>query len=114
MSALCAREARSEAWAAGVGRRHGFGRSALRRQVRSKAERAYRRWCLERRLFVNPLNDLGAHPLAAFDDFVLPPLSERFGDRESAVTPPAVIGFFNQMKQEYASARFMQIGRAHV
>src|SRR3546814_646188 len=85
MSALFAREARSYAMAADVGRIRGFERSALPRQGRSKAERAYRRWCLERRLFVNPLNDLGAHPLAAFDDFVLPPLRERFGARESEV-----------------------------
>lgn len=74
---------------------------------RSKAERKYRQWCLDRRLFLNPLNDLGPHGRAACDDLVLPSISERFDERPSAVTPPPVISFFNQMKQEYASARFM-------
>lgn len=74
---------------------------------RSKAERKYRQWCLDSRLFLNPLNDLGPHARAACDDLVLPPISERFDERPGAVTPPPVIGFFNQMKQEYVSARFM-------
>lgn len=74
---------------------------------RSKAERAYRLWCLQRRLFLNPLNDLGAYSTAASDDLVLPPIRERFDERPGVVTPPPVIGFFNQIKQEYVSARFM-------
>jgi hypothetical protein len=74
---------------------------------RSKAERDYRQWCLDRRLFLNPLNDLGAHSVAASDDLALPPIRERFDERPGIVTPPPVIGFFNQMKQEYVSARFM-------
>ncbi|HEX8555810.1 MAG TPA: hypothetical protein VF695_13980 [Sphingomonas sp.] len=65
----------------------------------SKAERAYRNWCLERRLFLNTLNDLGPHPAAAMDDLVLPPIRESFGDRPDGPLPPPVIGFFNQMKQ---------------
>lgn len=74
---------------------------------RSKAERKYRQWCLDRRLCLNPLNDLGPHARAAYDDLVLPPISERFDERPGTVTPPPVIAFFNQMKQEYVSARFM-------
>lgn len=74
---------------------------------RSKAERKYRQWCLDNRLCLNPLNDLGSHAGAAYDDLVLPPISERFDERPGAVTPPPVISFFNQMKQEYVSARFM-------
>lgn len=74
---------------------------------RSKAEQAYRRWCLDRRLFLSPLNDLGPFTAAAIDDLVLPAITESFDDRPGAFTPPPVIGFFNQMKQEYASARFM-------
>jgi hypothetical protein len=74
---------------------------------RSKAERKYRQWCLDHRLFLNPLNDLGSHARAVCDDLVLPSISERFDKRPGAVTPPPVIGFFNQMKQEYVSARFM-------
>lgn len=80
---------------------------------RSKAERAYRQWCLNRRLFLSPLNDLGAHPRAACDDLVLPPITERFDDRPGVFTPPPMFGFFNQMKQEYASARFMLFEGLH-
>lgn len=73
----------------------------------SKAERKYRKWCLDHRLFLNPLNDLGPHARAACDDLILPCISERFDERPGVVTPPPAIGFFNQMKQEYVSARFM-------
>jgi hypothetical protein len=73
---------------------------------RSKTERAYRRWCLENRLFLCPLNDLGPHLAAATDDLMLPPLTEGLNDRPDGHLPPPVVGFFNQMKQEYVSARF--------
>ncbi|WP_051234909.1 LA2681 family HEPN domain-containing protein [Marinimicrobium agarilyticum] len=67
---------------------------------RSKMERQYRVWALDNGLFLSPLNDLGAYPIAAHDVLHLPamvrPLSE----------PPHYIGFFNQLKQEYATARF--------
>lgn len=70
---------------------------------RNRAERAYRRWSVEHRLFVNPLNDVVDGPVAAEDYLVLPPLTV------SHDTPgmPPVIGLFNQMKQEYAFARLM-------
>lgn len=74
---------------------------------RSKTERAYRRWCLEHRLFLCPLNDLGPHLAAAVDDLMLPPLIEGLNDRPDGHLPPPIVGFFSQMKQEYASARFM-------
>jgi hypothetical protein len=74
---------------------------------RPKAERAYRRWCLEHRLFLCPLNDLGPHLAAATDDLILPPLTEKFSERPDGHLPPPIVGFFSQMKQEYASARFM-------
>lgn len=74
---------------------------------RSKTERVYRRWCLEHRLFLCPLNDLGPHLAAAADDLMLPPLTEGLNDRPNGHLPPPIIGFFSQMKQEYASARFM-------
>jgi hypothetical protein len=73
---------------------------------RSKAERRYRQWCLEKRLFLSPLNDLGPDARAACDDLVLPTISEGLDDRPGTVSPPPVFAFFNQMKQEYASARF--------
>lgn len=74
---------------------------------RSKTERAYRRWCLEHRLFLCPLNDLGPHLAAATDDLMLPPLIKGLNDRPDGHLPPPIVGFFSQMKQEYASARFM-------
>jgi hypothetical protein len=74
---------------------------------RSKIERAYRRWCLEHRLFLCPLNDLGPHLAAAVDDLMLPPLAEGLNDRPSGHLPPPIVGFFSQIKQEYASARYM-------
>lgn len=77
------------------------------RQGTSKTERTYRLWCLEHRLFLCPLNDLGPYLAAAADDLMLPPLTERFDDRPDGHLPPPIIGLFSQMKQEYVSARFM-------
>ncbi|MCO7486989.1 LA2681 family HEPN domain-containing protein [Stenotrophomonas maltophilia] len=73
----------------------------------SEIERTYRRWCLEHRLFLCPLNDLGAHLAAATDDLMLPPIIESMDDRPHGHLPPPIVGFFSQMKQEYVSARFM-------
>lgn len=70
---------------------------------RSKKERRYRRWCLDNRLFLNPLNDIGPHPIAAQDVMNLPSLVVGI---EQGSAPPAVIRFFNVMKQEYTAARF--------
>ncbi|MEX2124973.1 MAG: LA2681 family HEPN domain-containing protein [Woeseia sp.] len=75
-------------------RRHSIGRTAR--------ERAYRRWCLANRLFLNPLNDLGAVTIASRDPLTLPSLTTPVGSEM-----PWVFGFFNQMKQELVSARFM-------
>lgn len=71
---------------------------------RSKKEQAYREWCLKKRLFLNPMNDLGAYTIAAQDVMGLPPITEAIDKGGS--TPPPVFGFFNQLKQEYISARF--------
>ncbi len=76
------------------------------REGRSKIERAYRHWCLEHRLFLSPLNDLGAYLAAASDDFMLPSIVEGIDERPNSLPPP-IVGFFSQMKQEYVSARFM-------
>jgi len=72
-------------------------------------EMAYRRWCVAERLFLNPLNDLGDYPLAAEDSITLPPITES----SASARPPAIIGFYNQMKQEYVSARFMLFEGLH-
>ena len=73
---------------------------------RSNRERAYRKWCLQNQLFLCPLNDLGAYVAAATDDWMLPPITEGLNDRPDGHLPPPILGFFNQLKQEYASARF--------
>ena len=68
---------------------------------RSRAEKTYRSWCLQRRLFVNPLNVLGAHSIAATDNFGLPNHRAKISD------PPQFISWFNQMKQEFSAARLL-------
>lgn len=68
---------------------------------RSKVERNYRKWSLDNKLFLSPLNDLGAYPIAAHDVLHLPDMVRPISE------PPHFIGFYNQLKQEYASARFL-------
>jgi hypothetical protein len=70
---------------------------------RGTAERAYRTWCLEHRLFINPLNDIGVHAIAACDVLTLPSLTVT----EPSTQMPPIIGFFNQLKQEFVSARYL-------
>lgn len=65
-------------------------------------EIAYRRWCLTERLFINPLNDIGALSIAATDAMMLPSVTES----SKSHLPPPIFGFFNQMKQEFVSARY--------
>ena len=68
----------------------------------SKKEQSYREWCIDLGLFITPLSDLPCDNLSfAIDDMCLPEL----------LTPvheeiPIVIGMFNQLKQEYISARY--------
>ena len=61
----------------------------------------YRLWCLEQTLYLNPLNDLGLHPIAARDVLNLPDFVAPIGE------PPILIGLFNQLKQEFVSARWL-------
>lgn len=67
---------------------------------RSKIERLYRKWTIENCLFLSPLNDLGDHPIAAHDVLHLPDMILAIDQ------PPNLIGFFNQLKQEFVSSRF--------
>jgi len=67
----------------------------------SKSERQYRRWSLENCLFLNPLNDLGPFPMANQDVLMLPSFVAPIG------APPTLLGFYNQMKQEFVSARWL-------
>lgn len=74
---------------------HSLGRGA--------AEKRYRSWCLHNRLFINPLNDLGPLPIAAIDVLTLPSITRPISEPGM----PAIFGFFNQMKQEFVSARYL-------
>ena len=60
-----------------------------------------RRWALNHTLFLNPLNDLGPDDIAAQDVLSLPTYRTPFDDG------PTLIGFFDQMKQEFVSARWL-------
>lgn len=70
---------------------------------RSKAERKYRRTCLGRRLFLNPLNDLGQYLIGARDILTTPTMTTGINEG------PRFQGFFNQLKQEYVSARYLYV-----
>ena len=65
----------------------------------SEEERAYRLWCLDNTLFLYLLNDLGPHRIAARDILHLPPFVTPI------YQPPALLGLFNQLKQEFVTAR---------
>lgn len=67
----------------------------------SEDERNYRNWCLANCLFVNPLNDLGAHSVAAADSMGLSQHVVRVD------APHRFESFYDQMKQEYVSARWL-------
>ena len=67
----------------------------------SKTEISYRQWCLNNKLFLNPLNDVTNDSVANHDILVLP---SYITAREN---PPSYLGFFNQIKQEFSSARWL-------
>ena len=71
----------------------------------SEAEQRYRRWCMDNHLFLNPLNDLSSCNIAARDILSCPSLYTSID--ESSASPPAYFGFYNQIKQEYVSARYL-------
>jgi len=66
-----------------------------------KVEREYRQWCLSRRLFLNPLNDLGPVAIAARDILGNPTVVTHPDDG------PTYVGFYNQLKQEFVTARLL-------
>ena len=73
----------------------------------SNDEINYRKWCLKNRLFLNPLNDLGPYPIAATDVLGLPSIVVDIGEG------PYYPGYFNQMKQEFVSARYIYYEGVH-
>ncbi len=73
----------------------------------SEEEVAYREWCLDNRLFLNPLNDLGPHSIAARDVFSQPSITTGLNEG------PYYLGLYNQMKQEFVSARYLYYEGTH-
>jgi len=67
----------------------------------SKGEIKYRKWCLNNRLFLNPLNDLGPYSIAARDVLTTPSIVVKTHEGMHFQ------GFYNQLKQEYVAARYL-------
>ncbi|MFH0793556.1 MAG: LA2681 family HEPN domain-containing protein, partial [bacterium] len=57
-------------------------------------------WCLYNQLYLNPLNDIGPLRLAAEDSLHLPNMLVKLGRSH-------LHGFYNQLKQEFVSARYL-------
>lgn len=75
------------------------------REGASKRERTYRKWCVEKRLVLNPVNDATTSPTGLPDTLTLPSIC--VAREEATASLPAVYSIFNQLKQEYAAARFV-------
>lgn len=69
---------------------------------KSKKEKQYRLWCLEESLFLNPLCEMGKETAFAHDVLTIDGI---IGKLENPVSPKE-FGMFNQIKQEYITARF--------
>jgi hypothetical protein len=67
----------------------------------SEDEIDYRGWCLHHRLFLSPLNDICRLTAAARDVIHLPSHSYKIDE------DPCFPNFFNLLKQEYITARYM-------
>lgn len=74
---------------------------ASRETSSAPEESVYRQWCLSNCLYLNPLNDLGAYTVAATDSIGLGPHVVRVD------APYRFDSFFDQMMQEYVSARWL-------
>ncbi|AMP98913.1 hypothetical protein AY601_2007 [Pedobacter cryoconitis] len=61
----------------------------------------YREWGIANGLYLNPLNDLGALELASHDCLHLPSITVSLDSR------PKYHSLYNQLKQEYGTARFL-------
>lgn len=67
----------------------------------STVEIEYREWCANNRLFINPLNDVFTNSIVSNDLLFTPSMTLQFHDK------PTYQSIFNQLKQEYVSARFL-------
>lgn len=70
---------------------------------KTKKERQYKIWVAENRLFLNPLNDISKQAIVAIDYLHLPGLVY-LNDKYKFEFH---YGLFNQIKQEYISARYL-------
>ncbi len=61
----------------------------------------YRKWCSENKLFINPLNDVLTESVVANDHLFTPSMVLKFDEK------PIFQSMFNQLKQEYVSARYL-------
>ncbi|KFE47497.1 hypothetical protein IV03_08505 [Pseudomonas congelans] len=68
---------------------------------KTKSERVYRQWALDKKLFLSPINDCIFLSAAAQDIIHLP--NHSYDIREHARFP----NYFNILKQEYVTARFL-------
>jgi hypothetical protein len=67
----------------------------------SKVEKEYRQWCIQNSLFLNPLNDFVFDKIVSHDCFFLPSITANLDE------PPLYHAIYNQLKQEYATARYL-------
>lgn len=77
---------------------------------KNASERAYRQWCLEQHLFLNPMNDLMDLETAfAYDPLTITHYTETEKDKktEESLEPPRWYAMLNQIKEEYIYARFL-------
>lgn len=70
----------------------------------TKIERRYREWCVQNTLVLSSINDLAQDIDGIQDTLTLPNLFVSL--EEANGSPPAVYAIFNQLKQEFTSARF--------
>lgn len=68
---------------------------------KSVKERNYRSWCVNNRLFLNPLNDFLYENIVSHDCLYLPSITQTRNE------PPFIHTVYNQIKQEFVSARFL-------
>ncbi|GAB6121600.1 LA2681 family HEPN domain-containing protein [Dysgonomonas termitidis] len=61
----------------------------------------YRNWCAEHKLFINPLNDIFTDSVVANDCLFMPSMVLNASEK------PIYQTIYNQVKQEYVSARFL-------
>lgn len=67
----------------------------------SVEEKKYRKWCASNSLFINPLNDVIKESIVSNDYLFTPSMVLKFNEK------PVYHSIFNQLKQEYVSARFL-------